>query len=166
MAQFFKLISSTSCPAWQLLPAAERFALPLGVIARPVSDPIAGGERWLLLSPPDARARVNGEALLLGARILRHKDELQLAGERFFFSTERSAIVEPLPKLGHAVHCARCKQQMTDGSPAVRCPGCGAWHMQSKEYPCWTYGEKCSLCATPTELGSGLRWSPEGEGWS
>lgn len=118
-------------------------------------------ETWLLQSAPGDAVTVNSSPLYLGLRALRDRDEIRIAGgHRFYFSTERLAHIEPFPQIDHAVICARCKQAIQPGSPAVQCPQCGTWCHQSSELGCWTYGQNCPLCDQPTALDAGYRWSP------
>jgi hypothetical protein len=119
-------------------------------------------ETWLVLSPASGGIRLNGESLHGGIRALADGDELVVdAGDRYFFSSETLAEVEPLDA-APAVVCPRCNQAIPRESPAVRCPQCGIWHHQSDELPCWTYSPRCGLCPQPTALDSGFRWTPEG----
>ena len=171
MAHLFTLDASQKPGQWKLISPADGvvFTLPHDVQIRQPGGPGAvqpfGGPNWYILSPSDVQVRVNGERLLLGSRLVKHRDEIVVDGHRFFFSTERLAAVGNLPALGHAVHCARCKQPVEQGSLAVSCPGCGAWHHQSDALACWCYDAKCALCDSVTELGGGFRWTPDQEGW-
>jgi hypothetical protein len=126
-----------------------------------------GKEQWVLVSAGKSHEiRINGTPLLAGMRVLRNRDEILFNGERMFFSTERLARVVPFPGAGKPVFCARCKTEIAEGSPAVRCPNpkCGVWHHQAPEHelPCWTYNDVCAMCDQPTDLDVGFRWSPEG----
>jgi hypothetical protein len=90
------------------------------------------------------------------------RDEILLHGVgRCYFSTETLARIEPLSEESATGCCPRCKQGMTAGEPAVRCPGCGVWHHQSDELPCWTYAERCAICGGSTALDAGFSWTPE-----
>lgn len=171
MAHLFTPDTTTQPHGWKLIPAirGEVFTLPRDVLIRKpggVNGAHFGGACWYLLSPAGANVRVNGEALFLGTRAIKHRDEIRIEGERFFFSTEHLASVEPLPELDHAVHCARCKQPAQSGKPVVLCPGCGASYHQDGKYDCWTYDVKCTLCDFATKMGGGYQWTPEQEGWS
>jgi len=131
----------------------------------------SGGEQWMLLSCDGAPVQVNGRPLMAGVRILRDRDEIRLAGESpLYFSTERLPVVESFPGAEQAVPCARCRQEIKVGTPAVRCPGssCGLWFHQSREIPCWTgyAGEpfrSCAMCDYPAALApdADFRWTPE-----
>lgn len=117
------------------------------------------GGVWVLLAHAEAVA-VNGAPLRLGIRLLRDRDELRLAtGERYYFSTERLATVEPFVR-AEPVCCPRCRQQIASGVPAVACPSCGAWCHQTDALPCWTYAATCPLCDQPSALEGGYRWTP------
>lgn len=123
-------------------------------------------EEWILLACPGI-ARVNGSPLLLGTRVLRDRDEIVLhAGDRTmrcFFSTERLPRPEPFPSDRSGVRCARCKDFIAAGDPAVRCPNCDLWHHQIEGgRKCWTYLSGCASCGHPTQLDGQYRWTPEG----
>jgi hypothetical protein len=121
-----------------------------------------GARAWALIAPPDAHIRVNGRAPLAGICVLADRDEIRTGdGEQYFFSPESLAAVEPFPPQGRAVFCGRCRQPIEEGSPAVRCPGCGVWYNQSDALPCWLYADRCSICSHPTALDTGFTWVPE-----
>jgi hypothetical protein len=124
-----------------------------------------GGQPWVLLAARGSGLRVNGLSLELGIRVLRHRDELFLVRprRRFFFSTEGLPRVERFPDGLRAASCPRCHHLIHPGSLAVQCPNeeCGVWHHQSADCLCWTEGERCAMCETPTELRAGFRWSPQ-----
>ena len=117
---------------------------------------------WTLLGGREASLRVNGQPLALGIRVLRDRDEISIAGQRCFFSTEELARVAAFPGLAQIVFCPRCKQKVEPGEPAVACPHCRAWHHQSDKFPCWTYATTCALCQLQsTALDAGYSWKPE-----
>ena len=122
-----------------------------------------GAERpWVLMTGADGpRTHVNGAPLELGVRVLRDRDCLRVGDVRMFFSTETAARLEAYPEGAPEVACARCRRAIRPGDAAVRCPGCGLWHHESEESPCWTYDVRCAGCEQPTALGSGWRWTPE-----
>ena len=128
--------------------------------ARLVRARTPDGERWVVLGAPSVR--VNGVALGAGIAVLGDRDELYAGGMRMFFSSERPAAVAAFPGGEGATPCARCRTPLAAGTPAVWCPGCGAWHHQADDLPCWTYAARCSLCAQATALDGGLAWTPEG----
>ena len=123
------------------------------------------GQPWVLLAGKDAGVRVNGLGLELGVRVLRDRDEIFLARprRRFYFSAESLPRVERFPHDLRAASCPRCHRLIHAGSLAVRCPNqeCGVWHHEAADCHCWTEGEHCALCETPTELRAGFRWSPQ-----
>jgi hypothetical protein len=125
----------------------------------------AGGQPWVLLAAKGSGVRVNGQSLDIGLRVLRNCDEIFLirAHRRFFFSNEGLPRVERFPRDLRAASCPRCHHVIQPGSLAVRCPNeeCGVWHHQSADCPCWTEGQRCAMCETPTELRAGFRWSPQ-----
>ncbi len=135
-----------------------------------VCDPVllrtedsCGSERWALLVSSCSRVRVNGETLLTSVHILRDRDAIALDdGSKVFFSTERIAQIEPFPGDDRGTCCIRCKLPLEPGTPAVRCPapGCGFWHHQSDEQPCWSYRPSCAGCGHPTAFDAGFQWSP------
>ena len=119
-------------------------------------------QAFVLLAPPHASVRVNGDPLELGVRVLVDRDELRVPGTgTSFFSTETLAEPVPFPPVPRPVFCPRCKQQLEHGHVAVRCPQCRIWHHQSAELPCWTYSERCAMCSQETRLDAGYRWTPE-----
>jgi hypothetical protein len=111
---------------------------------------------WVLLAPESVR--VSGTPVFGGVRVLRDLDEIRVGPHRAFFSTEEVPQVvsyaadDPLP-------CGRCRQPLVPGEAAVRC-GCGVWHHQSEDLPCWTYADHCSQCDRATALDAPYRWSP------
>jgi len=128
------------------------------------SSPIrlrAAGSEWVLLAGPSARVRINGEPLALGVRVLRDRDEIVVGSARSYFSTERLASVDPFPDNLGVIFCARCKNKIDPGAPAVRCPGCGCWCHQREDLECWSYSPTCPLCDQSTALDAGYRWEPE-----
>jgi len=122
-----------------------------------------GPQAWALISAPGSGVRVNGRSLVAGIRILSDHDEIQAGGAQFFFSAESPAVIEGFTALDRPVFCARCRQPIDAGSPAVRCPGarCAIWYHQTAELPCWTYAESCGVCGQRTALDAGFGWMPE-----
>ena len=117
---------------------------------------------WILFGCAPGAVRVNGRLLLAGIAVLHDRDEITVGGRTpFYFSTEELAHVEPFPAGDGPVFCARCRQAIAPGTPAVRCPSCGHWCEQSEQKPCWTYGPSCPMCEQPTAFDAGLRWTPE-----
>jgi len=134
-------------------------AAPRALLLREPSESSPG---WLLVTTKGCRARVSGKSIATGIRRLVDRDEILLHGlGRCYFSTETLARIEPLTEEAATGCCPRCKQGMAVGQPAVRCPGCGVWHHQSDELPCWTYAERCAICGGSTALDAGFSWTPE-----
>jgi hypothetical protein len=88
--------------------------------------------------------------------MLADRDEILVAGQRIYFSTETLAAVEE--HAGPVLRCPRCKREIAPGAKVVRCPRCKALHHEA----CWTYSEACTLCPAPTALDAGFQWTPEG----
>lgn len=131
-----------------------------GVTLRRYGD--AKSVLWVLLSSGAEKVHVNGQPLLAGLCVLHDRDEILVGAEtRLYYSTEELARVEPFHGSQGAVFCARCRQAIQPGTPAVRCPACGHWCEQSETKPCWTYGPTCPMCDQPSAFDTGLRWSPE-----
>jgi hypothetical protein len=117
---------------------------------------------WVLVAGPNTSLMVNGQRLALGLRVLRDKDEFQLAGRPpLFYAAEDLAQVIPYPEGARAVNCARCRQPIDPASPTVSCPGCGAWCHSTEEQPCWSYAPQCPVCGRATALDAGYAWTPE-----
>jgi hypothetical protein len=122
----------------------------------------AGGmEVWAVVAAPDSPVRVNGRPPLAGVCVLSDRDEIRVGGTQYFFSTESLARVEPFPAQERVVYCARCRQPIETGSPAVRCPHCATWYHQSASLPCYTYADKCTICGRPSALDADFTWAPE-----
>jgi len=117
---------------------------------------------WVLVSGAGSRVSVNGSVIETGMRVVADRDEIRIAGgERLYFSTETLASVEQFAGGDQTLFCPRCKQEIENGTKAVKCPGCGVWHHQTEELNCWTYSEVCALCAHATDLEAGFRWTPD-----
>lgn len=158
---------------WQARPLApgERLVFPLPAASSSQAQflvsaqllctkPANAREAWALVVRPGL-VRVNGQALWLGLRVLRDRDEVQLPGQgSVFFSTESLAKVEGFPGATKPVFCPRCRDKIETGL-AVKCPACGVWHHQLPDRPCWTYSETCALCPQPSALSTGFQWTPE-----
>lgn len=126
-----------------------------------------GVERWTLLCAPTQRVRVNGTLVAAGIRVLADRDAISLVNGRkrctWFLSLESIVEVVPFPGDVHDTYCIRCKLPIETQTEAVRCPGhgCGFWHHQSAQRPCWTYTEGCRNCGHPTDFDAGLQWTPD-----
>jgi hypothetical protein len=126
---------------------------------------IGSRELWALVAGRLHDVRVNGLPVATGVRVLADRDEIRVDGaDARFFSTERQARAEPFPGSEEPVYCARCKDRLEMGQPAVRCPSCDVWYHQfekdGKRRPCWTYADTCALCPRSTDLDGGYSWSP------
>jgi len=119
---------------------------------------------WVLIANATAGVSVNGIPLVAGIRVVSDRDQIRMQGAReFYFSTETLARIDEFSGGEQAIFCPRCKQEIESGTSAVKCPACGVWHHETGELNCWTYAEVCALCAQPTDLSSGFRWTPEEE---
>lgn len=122
---------------------------------------------WVLLAGDATKVRLNGSPLWLAMRVLSERDEIVVSDpastdwQRFFFSNERLARIEPFPATQDPVPCARCKMPILHGQPAVLCPACRLWHHDADDRHCWTYMEHCAGCDYQTELNGRYRWTPE-----
>jgi hypothetical protein len=117
---------------------------------------------WVLLAGQECGIAVNGLPLSLGIRVLADRDDIRWDPDgSAFYSAEELAAVVPLPEGDRKLFCPRCKQEITPGTPAVRCPRCGIWHHQSEPLPCYTYAPQCATCARKTSLNTGYDWTPE-----
>ena len=117
---------------------------------------------WVLIANATSGVSVNGIPLATGIRVVSDRDQIRVPGAReFYFSTETLARIEQFPGSEQTIFCPRCKQEIEKGTSAVKCPGCGVWHHETDELNCWTYAEGCALCAQPTDMSSGFRWTPE-----
>ncbi|HEX8000754.1 MAG TPA: PHD finger domain-containing protein [Pyrinomonadaceae bacterium] len=122
-----------------------------------------GESTWVLICGREREVRVNGVSLLLGVRVVAHRDEISVDGTRkLYFSTESLARIETFTGASLALYCPRCKQSVEREASAVRCPQCRVWYHQSEDLPCWSYAETCALCPQPTALDAGFQWTPEG----
>jgi hypothetical protein len=116
---------------------------------------------WHLLAPFSTRVSVNGLPMTTGLRTLRDRDQITIGHRSAYFSIEERAECVAFPGTERKFFCARCRQELTAGALAVRCPQCNVWHHQSEELPCWTYTAHCGLCSQPTDLEAGYRWQPD-----
>ena len=117
-----------------------------------------------LLARPGVRARVNGEPVVGGCRLLDHKDEVLVGPVRLVFSGESAPVVTPYAGAGQrAPTCPVCRGVVREGTPAVQCPGCGRWFHQHGEKTCWTYAGTCQFCDHPTSFAGEAAWRPDRE---
>jgi hypothetical protein len=161
-AERYRIVASEAVP-----PRLEPLDAPVAsaddtLIVRVAELPDAPGVRWALVAGRGARVLQNGDAVVLGLALLRHKDELRVGGAApLYFSSERLAAVEPCAR-DDAPRCPRCAHPIARGEAAVRCPGCGVLHHELAERPCWTHLPRCALCPQATALDADFTWTPEG----
>jgi hypothetical protein len=110
-------------------------------------------------------ARVNGDPVPGGMRLLQHTDELLIEGARLVFSQQSAPIVVPfVPVEGQRLPtCPICRGPIRAGMEAVQCPGCGRWCHQQGAKTCWTYATTCRFCQHPTSFDAGDTWRPDQE---
>jgi len=120
------------------------------------------GFSWVLIAGEKSNVSINGMRLLTGIRVVSDRDEIRIANaDTMYFSTETLAAISDFPGADQPFFCPRCKQEIKRDTAAVQCPGCSVWHHQSGELKCWTYMEACAMCAHPTDMEAGFRWTPE-----
>ncbi len=127
-----------------------------------------GSERGVaLLVRPGILARVNGQPILGGMRVLTHRDEVLLGSIRFYYSAQRTpcVVVFRSAEGARAPVCPVCRGPIVQNGSAVQCPGCGRWYHQSEPSgrQCWTYSGSCRFCEHPTSLTGETIWRPEME---
>jgi hypothetical protein len=148
-----------------MLPVAHHHAAePRAGAARLIQSHSGGKKTWALVTGAVCDARVNGRALPTGLAVLDHRDAILAGDERFFFSAEALACVEPFPGAAREVLCGRCTLPISTGSPAVSCPNCNVWYHQDESLEggaCYTYAEQCGFCSCETRLDAVLAWAPE-----
>jgi len=139
------------------------------IVKGPAASVVAFGAgsalRWVVIAGHAAAVRVNGIPLdPIGVRVLAHKDELSLPGVgSAYFSAENLAEVVQFPGADRPVLCGRCRQAISAGAPAVKCPGCGTWYDESAQLPCFSYQPICAFCPQSTSLDAGFTWIPDEE---
>ena len=150
---------------WFVIPIEEELrlaALPGSAVRGAMVRSTGSRQDWHLLADEASGVAVNGYGLSGGMRTLQDRDEIRVPGTgSLFFSTERLAAIESLPETARDVCCPRCRQTVSPGTPAVRCPGCGVWHHASTELACWTYAPGCAMCGQLTAMDAGYQWTPE-----
>jgi hypothetical protein len=147
--------------AAETAPASERH--DKGCSARLIQAHADGAKAWALLTGPGYDARLNGRAIPAGLAVLSDRDEIIAGDERFYFSAESLACVEPFPGAARPVYCGRCKLPIEVGSPAVSCPSCSVWYHEQpgpQGSRCYTYAEQCNFCSSESRLDAELRWMP------
>jgi len=149
--------------AGRVLPGEELDVPGVGVV------PL--GQGAALLVRPGVSARVNGEPVLGGLRLLEHKDEVLVGARRLFFSAEATPVVAVfhLPEGQRPPICPVCRGPVREGMQAVQCPGCGRWFHQRETTaqqpakPCWSYAATCRFCNHPTSFAAEAAWRPDRE---
>jgi hypothetical protein len=129
------------------------------------------GRGAALLVRPGVAARVNGEPVLGGLRLLEHADEVLVGAVRLCFSQESTPVVVcfALAAGQRPPVCPVCRGPVKEGAQAVQCPGCGRWfHQLGAEdgrpaKPCWTYAPTCRFCNHPTSFAAEAAWRPDRE---
>jgi hypothetical protein len=130
-------------------------------------EPVGGREpRLLLLSPPGARVRVNGQAAPRVA-LLAVKDQVQVGGGPLLHVTAyRAARVRPTPPDRLGKECPVCRAPLAVTTVYV-CPGCGtAMHCEGEEegpdrLECARLSSECPTCRAPVVLRAGWAYLPE-----
>lgn len=148
-------------PAAQVAPDGVPLERQRQVWLVPAGEPPS--TRWALLAGPHRRAWVNGSRLDLGLRLLDDRDHIRLDnGKIYLFSAEAPAHRERYTGEGRVVQCPRCKEEISPGTMAVRCPICSVWHHETDNRPCWTDYPTCSRCDHESRLDEvQCRWVPE-----
>ncbi len=114
------------------------------------------GDASLICAPPGA-VRLNGTRVESGIAALAHKDEIRLAGEVHYFSSESSTAVHVHPADSDA-RCALCDSPLA-GYPAAPCPGCGLLFHARDAADCFCASPNCPSCGAA--IGADVElWSP------
>ncbi len=124
---------------------------------------------YALLTKPGNIAYVNGQRVIGGLCVLKHKDEITIGARRYFFSAESTPEVTVYRQetAARVVRCGICRGPVLDGQQVVRCPGCQrVYHQIAAEgdqpaKPCWTYSPTCKFCGHGTSLDNDALWQPE-----
>ena len=136
----------TSDEKWiaRKLPERDAFALGADVSVIRWSE---GRECGLLVR---GEAEVNG-APSLPLQVLAHRDEIRVAGKRFYYSVASSPEVFRLSPEDGETLCARCAGTLCSRDDVVRCPLCLAIHHDD----CFADLPTCGACKETTS------WMPE-----
>jgi len=122
-----------------------------------------GRRRCFLICRRGSHVRCKGLPILAGVRVLSDKDEIALGNgpeARFYYSQESKPQIVPFEEGPRPTYCARSKARITQGTPAVQCPSCGLWYIETDEMPAYTYcGEPCVGCGRPTTTD--YSWAPD-----
>lgn len=144
--------------------AQDKTAKPPAGSAQLIATQCGGKKTWALITGAASDTRVNGRKVPTGLAVLDHRDAILAGDERFFFSAESLACVEPFPGAAREVLCGRCTLPISTGSPAVSCPNCNVWYHQDESpegSACYTYAGQCGFCSCETRLDAELAWAPE-----
>ncbi len=163
---------------WCYVPLASRLAFGRtadgiavgGDAEEPLASIVAysenGAPRAALIAPAPARVRLNGY-LSLGVVVLEDRDEISVAGTRFFFAARSATAAAPFAPGRTETRCARCTRVLHAGDIAAFCAGCGAAHHEGAlaapghgVLACLTYDSACGRCG---RRWSDLLWTPEDE---
>jgi hypothetical protein len=136
---------------WRAEPLAAGVMVALG--PRVLALPLTSGGCGLLV---EGRVAVNGVPAL-PLRVLQDRDEIRVDDQSLYFSIDGPVVVIPFSG-GSSLRCGRCQGPMQTGEAAVQCPRCQAWHHQTPDLSCWSYGPRCTGCGCPT---TGELWQPE-----
>jgi len=105
------------------------------------------GDTFVLVTDAEHRTLLNGRPVVVGASVLRHRDEIRTHdGATWRFSNDARAEAAPFPGVGHPVRCPRCTTDIEVGTPAVRCPKCELYHHERADLPCWSSEAFCGGC--------------------
>ena len=123
-----------------------------------------------ILAPLEVAIWVNGETVLGGLKVLRHRDEILVGSELYCYSAQSRPVVSAfaLAEGERRPRCGVCRMAIEDGQAAVACPQCGRIYHQLEAAGeqgaklCWTYKPAC-LCGHPTGLGEDDAWRPDKE---
>ena len=156
---------------WNIVPLdGSQVGLAAGAV-RPVASGVwdapavllaAGNEKdqWVLIARAGASVEVNGDRVVLGARVLRDRDAIQIdGGERMYFSAEANPRIVAYAGEKNVI-CPRCNTAISPGQLVVKCPHCRTHHHQTADLGCWLYDVRCQ-CGQATDLSPDNQWSPE-----
>jgi hypothetical protein len=142
-----------------------------------------GRPMHMLLADPGPVSRVNGQRIIGGAKVLKHKDEITFNAQQFFFSAETPPVVVSFPAhlCAEKLRCPVCRGPFASGQPVVQCPGCQRWYHHSEKEggeqeaseagsavaarPCWTYAPQCKFCGHQTAMSEEALWRPDEQAW-
>lgn len=114
-----------------------------------------------VLAIPNAlrdQVRINGRPAPLSFHLLADKDEVCVAGSRFFFSVKDPVAVEVYQD--DPCVCSRCQDRIAreTATEVVRCPDCSRIYHESPVSACWSYGPcQCGRDTATSDPG----WNPD-----